>query len=113
MWMLLFLLLDPSEAAPRSDLAVDLAVDMAAGDDCWFSDPPAICQPNSNDMVLYIDLVALPTLGEQMAWCQAECAAVASSDLLHTCNYFTVHLWRGGPKCYLMEACVRSGLQLL
>merc|ERR1740128_1157510 len=43
-----------------------------------------------------------------MAWCQAECAAVASSDLLHTCNYFTVHLWRGGPKCYLMEACVRD-----
>merc|ERR1719431_2254834 len=101
--MLLLFLLHLTEAAPRTDMAADMAVE----EECWF-DPPAICQPNSNDLVLYIDQISLPTLGEQMAWCQAECAGVAASDLLHTCNFFTVHLWRGGPKCYLMEACTRD-----
>jgi len=79
----------------------------AAGPECWYTDPPAVCNHNVEDTQLDIDTGTYGDFDAQMTWCQGECAKDVDAQL-PDCKHFTVRPMRGQPKCFLMLTCDKN-----
>ena len=67
---------------------------------CWYD---ALCPyEEGTGQLLPIDIYFLE---EQMVWCQEQCYDSPS------CNHFTVHTYRGVPRCYQSLACEDSSME--